>query len=413
MKRVLFVSRAVPYANGRGVERRAALHLSYLQRIGPVTLVVPLESMLDASAAGFMPDALVIERLFIRQEATRAEASAAHYLNAQTHLTKLWYGLHLRYWIDQTAFPGDAERYRSELGSDYGLIFAFRLSSAVWVNSVFGSGGEPTVRVVDFDDFESATFRRSRDGTQRRLARRLTDWRSLRWLESAERDVARFWTVMVCSPRDAAEVQKRLSATPLVVPNAMSFGPIYPQAAGETREILFIGTLNYPPNADGLKWFLAKAWPSITHECGAAARLLVVGIDAPAELVEAISVPGVQYLGRVDDIAAVYTRCAVAIVPILTGGGTRIKILEAFSFTRAVITTTVGCEGIALTPGKEAMVADTPEDFAAKLAVLIRDTDLRKSVAEAGWQFGRANFSLEAVHARALNAVRALRAPPR
>ncbi|MBV9829450.1 MAG: glycosyltransferase [Alphaproteobacteria bacterium] len=373
-----------------------------------MTLVVPLESLLDASAAGFKPDMLDCERLVIRQEATRAEESAARYLSARSRLRKLWRGLQLRYWIDQTAFPADAERYRKELGHDFGLIFAFRLSSAVWVNSVFGPGGERPVRVVDFDDFESIAFRRSREGTQRRLTRRLTDWRSLNWLENSERDIARSWTVVVCSPSDADEVRRRLSTTPLVVPNAVSFGAIAEQAASDHHEILFVGTLNYPPNADGLKWFVAMVWPRIMQELGASACLLVVGIDAPPELIDAISVPGVTYLGRVDDIAAVYARCDAAIVPILTGGGTRIKILEAFSFTRAVLTTPIGCEGIALTPGTEAMVASTPGDFAAKLASLIRDPVLRKSVAESGWRFGRANFSLDAVQAHALNSIRAL-----
>jgi glycosyltransferase involved in cell wall biosynthesis len=408
MTRVLFVSRAVPYTNGRGVERRAALHLSYLREIGPVTLVVPLESLLDASAAGFLPDTLEIERLVIRQEATHAEASAARYVNAQSAVSKLWYGLKLRYWIDQRALPVDAERYRRELGRDYGLIFAFRLSSAVWVNSVFRPDGGAPVRVVDFDDFESETFRRLRKGTRRRLTRRLTDWRSLQWLETTEREVARYWTIIMCSPRDAAEVQNRLLATPLVVPNAVSFGAITPQAPDIPCEILFIGTLNYPPNANGLKWFVGKIWPGIRQEFGESVRLVVAGIDALPELVEAISVPGVRYIGRVDDVTALYTRCAAAIVPILTGGGTRIKILEAFSFTRAVVTTSAGCEGLALKPLTEAMVADTPEDFTAGLAALIRDPALRKGMAEAGWQFGRSNFSLEEVQARARERISAL-----
>jgi glycosyltransferase involved in cell wall biosynthesis len=411
-KRILFVSRAVPYANGRGVERRAALHLSYLARIGPVTLVVPLESLLDASSAGFTPDTLDVERLVIRQEATKAEVSASKYENATNLISKLWYGLQLRYWIDQTAMPSDAECHRRALGSDYHLLFAFRLSSAVWANSVYPSTSGPRTRIVDFDDIESQTHQRARMGTRRGLSRRFTDWRSQRWLKRTERKIAHSWKqVVVCSSRDASEVRKILRVDPLIIPNAVKFPDAAPQASICPIEVLFVGTLNYLPNSAGLKWFIERIWPNIFREFQNSVRFNIVGIDATPDIVQAVSVEGAHFLGRVDSVEELYVRCAVAIVPILLfGGGTRIKIIEAFSFTRAVLTTSAGCEGLGLVPERDAMVADSPEEFSLKLGALIRDCKLRTKIAEGGWRFGKAHFSIEKVRARAREQIEALAA---
>jgi glycosyltransferase involved in cell wall biosynthesis len=412
MTKVLFVSRAVPYANGRGIERRAALHLSYLTQLGAVTLVVPVESVIDASNAGFRPDNLKVDRLIIRQDATQAEVSVSNYVNAANIVSKFWYGLRLRYWIDQTALPADSQRYQAAFGGDYDLLFAFRLSSAVWANSIFPPESTlPLIRVVDFDDLESQAFQRSRVGTSRSPTRCYTDWRSHNWLMRTERAVASTWTkTVVCSSIDAAQVRKISGNNPLILPNSVKFADPIPQHSASPHEVLFVGTLNYPPNVEGLKWFLYRVWPRVSQELQASVKLKVVGIDATADLVAILARAGACFLGRVETIEDEYVKCAVAIAPIFSGGGTRIKIIEAFSFTRAMLTTSVGCEGLDLVPGRDAIVADTPQEFSSNLITLIRDPQLRQRVAEAGWHFGKQRFSIDSVRAQARDEIAALMA---
>jgi glycosyltransferase involved in cell wall biosynthesis len=149
---------------------------------------------------------------------------------------------------------------------------------------------------------------------------------------------------------------------PLPVPNA----PV----------ALFVGS-GHAPNLTGLRWFLANVWPELCRDLPAV-RLLIAG-SICSSLTEALP-PGVEKLGRLPDLSAAYAQASLVIAPILQGSGIKIKILEALTFGRAVITTSVGAEGLEnLRPTLR--VADTPGAFARDTLALLRDPALAMSTA--------------------------------
>jgi glycosyltransferase involved in cell wall biosynthesis len=153
---------------------------------------------------------------------------------------------------------------------------------------------------------------------------------------------------------------------------------------------LFVGS-GHGPNLTGLRWFLAHVWPDIRRELPAA-RLLVAG-SICASVTETLPA-GVEKLGRLPDLSTAYAQASVVIAPILQGSGIKIKILEALSFGRACVTTSVGAEGLeTLRPALR--VADTPETFTRDTLALLRDPVLATATAATLQDLAREHLSPE------------------
>jgi glycosyltransferase involved in cell wall biosynthesis len=147
-------------------------------------------------------------------------------------------------------------------------------------------------------------------------------------------------------------------------------------AKRESNRLLFCGTMSYAPNVTGLLWFVEKVWPLILAAIPGA-RLTVIGGGEPApELVQRLGAePTVEFLGGVDSTVPYYHRTAVAVVPLLQGSGTRVKIMEAMSLGSPVVSTSLGAEGIRLQASVHIEIADLPEAFAQAVTRLLRDAE--------------------------------------
>ena len=141
--------------------------------------------------------------------------------------------------------------------------------------------------------------------------------------------------------------------------------------------LLFVGLFVHPPNADAARWMVNEIFPIVrdTHlDC----RLFLVGADPLQKLSALAGRPGVTLVGRVDELSPYYRQCNLAVVPLRAGGGTRLKILEAMAFGRAVVSTTLGAEGLDARGGEHLQLADTAEDFARAVINLLQDHALRQ-----------------------------------
>jgi glycosyltransferase involved in cell wall biosynthesis len=397
--RVLFVSRVLPNANGSGAERRAAQHLATLKQFGSMTLVISKPTSRALQTLLLELNALGLERAIIRDEPTRHEQRRSRWLESKNRLLRHWNRLWTTHEWDQHALDQDIEHRRREIGGGFDLLFAFRMPSAIWIDSVLSANDRPSVSILDFDDIESIAYpRMERQRIGRRPAEIVQGWYFTHWLARTERLLARRWTrVVVCSGHDRDLLRRRVGATPLVVPNSVHFPPRAGQAAPGPTELLFVGHLTYPPNVHGVCWLVERVWPALRAALGEKARLTIAGMDPCEAVLQLAATPGVEVLASVPDLGPLYDRATIAVVPIFAGGGTRIKLIEAMARTRAVVSTSLGCEGLGVTSGHELLIADSADEFLAALLDLARAPERRRGLAENGWAFGRARYSDEVV----------------
>lgn len=182
-----------------------------------------------------------------------------------------------------------------------------------------------------------------------------------------------------------------------VVPNATADRRRLPPATPKTpRTVLFVGTLDYFPNIDAVNYFLSEVWPLLLARYGKGVRFHIIGRHPPADF-RPETVAGVTLSPCCDDLISAYREAALAVVPIRCGGGTRIKILEAFSFGRPVVSTPIGAEGLAVKPGRELLIADNPCDFAEACMQLLDSPRKAERLVEEAARFVRIHNSPEAV----------------
>lgn len=180
-----------------------------------------------------------------------------------------------------------------------------------------------------------------------------------RFRRHALRHFRRYARLVAVSDRDRHDI---LGASPGsqvdVVANGVASDELTPLPEPEGPPVLlFTGTLNHPPNAEGIEWFADEAWPAILRE-RPDTTLLVVGRDPPPPVARLESRPGIEVIGAVPDMREWYAKATAVVVPLLSGGGSRLKVLEAISCGRAVVSTPVGAEGLELEHRRELLLAD-------------------------------------------------------
>ncbi len=184
-----------------------------------------------------------------------------------------------------------------------------------------------------------------------------------------------------------------------VIPIAVDTGQLLPVRRDEgSREIVTLGTLHYPPNADGIRWFMREVFPLI-RKLVPDSTLTIIGKNPPPDFTAfADQNPGqVKVTGYVPDLTPYLERAALMVVPVRAGGGMRVRILEAFARGMPVITTTIGLEGIEAAADQDVLVADSPEAFAGAVARVIQDPAMQASLAENGRRLAESRYDWQVV----------------
>ncbi|MCS7156484.1 MAG: glycosyltransferase family 4 protein [Blastocatellia bacterium] len=226
-------------------------------------------------------------------------------------------------------------------------------------------------------------------------------WRSA--LEQERTYLARADLVWVVSEIDAQRARALApSAHIRVLPNGTTPLPEDALAAKATGPpiIGFLGSLKYPPNESGMRFFLDRIWPAI-REAVPEAHLMIVGQPTEWLLRRAHADANLLAVGEVSDITPYLRQWALMVVPLLHGGGTRMKILDAWAHGIAVVSTSKGAEGIRATPGEELWIADAPNEFAQAVIHLLRELPERHRLARNGYERARCEYSWNAIAERA------------
>lgn len=270
------------------------------------------------------------------------------------------------HWVTGRDWAAARRELPAALSGPYDLVWYSQAD--VWAGLQAAVPAAPAV--VDLDNVMSVVVAREPGGSA--LARLAKGEDSRRWRAVERRLLLTAQAVAVCSALDADRLR---SVDPLgrlvVVPNGAGGGPPERTAGPRQPVLLFVGSLDYPPNSQAALWCAHEVLPLVRQRVPDAV-LRVVGREGAAS-VALRALPGVEAVGRVDDVQAELARAAVAVAPLLQGGGTRIKVLEAFGAGLPTVSTTIGAEGIAARHGVHLVLADAAEDFAASCVRLLTD----------------------------------------
>lgn len=272
-------------------------------------------------------------------------------------------------------------------------------------------GQKPPSLIVDSHDI-SYDLARQFARTGGNLGRRLyagANWRKLRREElGTYRDAD---GVYLCS---AADERRLLDQIPglrtAVIPNAADVEHYRPRATDpppDGRTVVYFGLLSTIPNVDGVTHFVRNIWPRIAA-AHPEARCKIIGGRPPPSLL-ALAGPRIELTGFVSDLRSHLAAAAAVVVPLRMGSGTRLKIVEAMAMGKAVVSTTLGAEGIEAVPGRDILIEDRPEAFADAVSRLLLEPDLAACIGRSARQlaveryaWSRAACALEGFYHRIL-----------
>ncbi len=275
--------------------------------------------------------------------------------------------------------PAMEAAVRRRAGRGYDLVVASQLHMAPYALLL-----PDTPRVLE--EVELAIIREqyaAAPSARARLRYGLTWWKTRSYVAGLLR---RFQGVTVVSEHERDLLRPLAPARlPLVVVSngvdvaacAGNYGPPEPDV------LIYPGAVSYHANREAVAFFAAEVLPRIRAQ-RPAARLRVTGRASPAEIAALPAGPGLEFTGYLEDVRPAVARAWAEVVPLRTGGGTRLKVLEALALGTPLVSTGKGVEGLDLAAGREVLLADTPADFAAQTLRLLADQGLRAELAAQG-----------------------------
>jgi glycosyltransferase involved in cell wall biosynthesis len=254
---------------------------------------------------------------------------------------------------------------------------AHNIESEIWNRSAESSRG---IRKLYFRD----------------LASRIREF-ELKWIN-------RYDFLVPITDRDAEHLDHMGNNRPAqVIPAGIDRSILYPAWEMIEYPTLFhIGSLDWIPNQEGLLWFLDNCWPEILTKYPYL-NFYIAGRNAPQWLITRLRKPGVIYMGEVKDACEFMHSKAIEVVPLFSGSGMRVKIVEGMALGKTIVTTSTGAEGLQVSDGVNILIADTPGPFISGISLLLENEPYFRQIGEKAVQFIRAGFDHLLVAGRLLD----------
>jgi polysaccharide biosynthesis protein PslH len=311
----------------------------------------------------------VVEAFPIRQEHSRARFLWDHLRSVFTRRS------HTTYTYRSTAF---SDRLRALVGvGDFDLVHIDSLDLVAYMDCL-----DPSNTACTHHNIESSLLRR-RAASEMSFARRWYVGMQAGFTRVDEQTWAPRFALNVTVSAEDAEVLRSIApgAPVMVVPNGVDTEAFRPMAR-DVEGIVFVGGHGWFPNRNGMEYFSQSILPLIRRH--ADVPVTWVGRAPEAIQKEYEAQHGVRLTGYVDDVRPYLAQAACVVVPLRVGGGTRLKILDALAMGKAVVSTSIGCAGLAVQDGHNILVRDDPEAFAAAVRDVLRDPMLRHRLGVAG-----------------------------
>jgi polysaccharide biosynthesis protein PslH len=215
--------------------------------------------------------------------------------------------------------------------------------------------------------------------------------------------------IFTTSDRDSELIQKDVKGIPhYTIPNGVDMTYFKStQSDVEPNSIVFTGAMSYLPNQDAMIFFVETILP-IIRKSVPDVKLYIVGSNPP-EVIKNYQSDSITVTGFVDDVRPYIDEASVYVVPLNMGSGTRLKIPEAMSMRKPIVTTSIGCEGLDVEDNTHALIRDTPLGFAEAVVELMQNPDLRSRISENGYELARQKYDWDVIGESIENAFRSLK----
>lgn len=376
--KILFLSRWFPYPVNNGSKLRVMGLLRGLAKHHDVTL---LSFSDQPHVSADVPELQSI-------------CSGIHVVSWREFNPRSWraslglFNLRPRFLVD-THSSEMADLIRNLISSNqYDLIIASQLSMASY-QSCFGS--VPAI----FEELELGQFHDRialADGYMKRLIVRLT-WFKLRFY--LERLLDSFCLCTVASRQEHHLLVNNFSGhhkKVVTIPNCIQFDDYQGlEVKPIPNQLIYTGSFRFYANYEAMRWFVSAVYPKVFEQIPDV-RLLITGDHADLPLP---SVPNLTLTGYMDDVKPMVASSSISLAPLLSGGGTRLKILEAMALGTPVVATSKGAEGLDAVSGEHLLIADTPDEFADRILQLLQNPNLHDHISENGKHLVKEKYNWE------------------
>jgi len=371
--RLLFLAQSLPHPPHSGVAARTLHILEELQLAFDIDLVAfsRLHHQPDPAARDAAWSALRTVASFV--------AEPTPIPNEQSAVRKLWD--HMRSVV--TGRPYTYYEYQSGAFADrLRTVLRTRAPDLVHLDSLDLHRWLPDLPPVPIacthHDIECELLRRRAQRVDRRLLQRYLLFQADRVERVAQDLCPRLALNVMMSDVDAQRLRALAPRAPtLVAPNGTDTEYFKPNGTATVAgRVVFVGPTYSHPNRDAVEFLLQEIWPRV-RAADRATTLRLVGGNAPTDRARYHRTPGVTALGYVPDLRPALAEARCCIVPIRIGGGTRLKILDAWAMGKAVVSTSIGCEGLDAVDGENILIRDTPDAIADAVLEILRDATLR------------------------------------
>lgn len=309
------------------------------------------------------------------------------------YLTRPWDlyspGFH-NYYL--TAGPRQVDAVRDALARAPDLVFVHRLAAMAAL--LRGRMRHPAL-FFDLDDVEHRAHVRHILAPPRWRTKYLGLLHTPPVFLAEQMAIAQARRTYVCSLTDRSYLQRLFrSRTIEAVPNSVRIPP--PSQVTSLLTLLFLGTYAFAPNQAAADWLIGTIWP-LVRAAVPNATLLIAGEFSESLRSHAAQPDGVEFRGFVADLDALYAETRVVVCPILSGSGTRFKIIEAFAYGRPVVSTPIGAEGLDVEDGRNILLCETAERFAAGCIRLLRDSALAEQLGKQARQVAEQRYDCRSV----------------